>query len=85
MTRHLGDGQESSYVGQKHYRFWEILLSKHSLSFCAPERETNVAFPYKALKIWVKRFAEYLAYEIFHRPDSWQGFLYIYLLSFPRF
>ena len=26
-----------------------------------------------------------LSYELFHRPDSWQGFLYIYLLSFPRF
>ena len=32
VTRHLADGQESSYVGWKHYRFWEILLSKHSLS-----------------------------------------------------
>ena len=27
----------------------------------------------------------YEAYELLHRPDSWQGFLYIYLLSFPRF
>ena len=27
----------------------------------------------------------YLAYEILHRPDFWQGFLFIYLLSFPRF
>ena len=32
MTQHLADGRESSYVGQKYYRFWEILLSKHSLS-----------------------------------------------------
>ena len=28
---------------------------------------------------------EYLAYELSHRPDSWRGFLYIYLLLFPRF
>ena len=33
VTRHLADdGQESSYVGYKHNRFWEILLPKHSLS-----------------------------------------------------
>ena len=50
-----------------------------------PERDSNMAFPYKALLIWVKRFSEYLAYEILHRPDSWQDFLYTYLLSFPRF
>ena len=31
MTRHLADDQESSYVGYKHNRFWEILLSKHFL------------------------------------------------------
>ena len=42
---------------------------------CAPERETNIASPYKALQIWVKRFSEYLAYEPLHRPDSRQGFL----------
>ena len=27
-------------------------------------------------------FSEYLAYEILHRPDSWQGFLYIYIYIF---
>ena len=48
---------------------------------CAPERDTNMASPYKALQIWVKRFSEYLAYELLHRPDSWQDFLHIYLLS----
>ena len=47
---------------------------------CAPERNTNMAFPYKALKIWIKRFSKYLEYEIVHRPDYWQGFLYTYLL-----
>ena len=31
VTQHLADGLESCYVGQKYYRFWEILLSKHSL------------------------------------------------------
>ena len=30
-----------------------------------------------------KPFSQYLAFEIFHRPDSWQGFLYIYLFHFP--
>ena len=29
MTRHLDGGRESSYVGQKHYRFLESLPSKH--------------------------------------------------------
>ena len=32
----------------------------------------------------VLKISEYLAYELSHRPDSWQGFLYIYLLSLPR-
>ena len=50
-----------------------------------PQRDTNMASPYKALEKWVKRFSEYFAYELPHRPDSWQGFLFIYLLSFPRF
>ena len=52
---------------------------------CAPQRDTNMASPYKALEEWVKRFSEYFAYELPHRPDSWQGFLFICLLSFPRF
>ena len=30
-------------------------------------------------------FLRYLAYEILHRPESWQCVLYIHLLSFPRF
>ena len=52
---------------------------------CAPQRDANMASPYKALEKWVKGFSEYLAYELPHRPDSWQGFLFIYLLSFLRF
>ena len=32
VTQHLADCLESCYVGQKHCRFWGILLSKHSLS-----------------------------------------------------
>ena len=48
---------------------------------CAPQSDTNMASPYKALEKWVKRFSEYFAYELPHRPDSWQGFLFIYLLS----
>ena len=48
-----------------------------------PERDSNMAFPYKALLIWVKRFSEYLAYEILHRPDSWQGFCILTFFHFP--
>ena len=44
---------------------------------------TTLAFPYKALQIWIKRFSEYLAYELSQRLDSWRGCLYIYLHSFP--
>ena len=51
----------------------------------APQRDTNMASPYEALSIWVKRFSLYLAYEISHRPDSWWGLLLIYLLLFPIF
>ena len=51
---------------------------------CAPERNTNMASPYKALQIWLKPFPKYLAYDISYRPDSWRYFLYIHLLSFPR-
>ena len=32
-----------------------------------------------------KTFSEYLACELSHRPNSWRGFMFIYLLSFPRF
>ena len=42
-----------------------------------------MAFPYKTLLIWIKRFSEYLAYESLQRLDSWRGFLYIYLHYFP--
>ena len=51
---------------------------------CAPQRDPNMASPYKAVYIWAKCSCEYLVYELLHRPDSWQGFLYIYLLSLPR-
>ena len=30
-----------------------------------------------------KTFSEYLAYELLHRPDSWQDIFHIFLLSFP--
>ena len=46
---------------------------------------SSMASPYKALQIWVKHFLGYLVYELFLRPKSWRGSLYIYLLSFPRF
>ena len=49
---------------------------------CAPQRDVNIQ---SFIIIWVKRFSEYLAYEISYRPGCWWGLLYIYLLSFPRF
>ena len=30
----------------------------------------------------MKRFPEYLAYELSRRPDSWRGFLYINVILF---
>ena len=50
---------------------------------CVPRRDTNMASPYKAVYIWAKCSSDCLVYELLHRPDSWQGFLYIYLLSLP--
>ena len=44
---------------------------------CAPQMDTNIASLDKALQIWVKRFSEYLAYEISHKPDS-----FVYSSSF---
>ena len=120
VTQHLADGKESSYVGWKHYRFWEILISKHSLSqnkyyfnryrflkqgiHALIGKLKNRCFCWFVVAIFVplkgtqtcrlsiqsfinlgKTFSEYLTLEILHRPDSWRGFLYIYLLSFPRF
>ena len=46
---------------------------------------SSMASPYKALQIWVNHFLGYLVYELFLRPKSWRGSLYIYLLSFLRF
>jgi len=60
-----------------------MLLLVSGGHICAPQRDTNIAFPYKALQIWIKRFSKYLAYELSQRLDSWPGFLYIYLHSFP--
>ena len=60
--------------------FTSIKQMHVSVSF----RRPHMVFPYKALQIWLKRFSEYLAFQILYRPDSWQAFLYIYLLSFPR-
>ena len=106
VTGHLADGQESSYVGLKHYRFWEIenkyyfnlyefLTAKNSRisrktqkqmfllvsggHICAPE-STQTSWRLHTTLNFAKRFCEYLAYELLHRPDSWQGFLYNYPL-----
>ena len=63
----------------------QIFLLVSGGNICATPRDTNMASPYKALKIWVKPFSKYLTYEMLHRPDSLRGSLYVYLLSFPRF
>ena len=63
----------------------QIFLLVSGGHICVPQRDTNMASPYKALLIWVKRFSEYLAYELSHTPDSWRGFFYMYLLSFSSF
>ena len=93
MTRHLAGGRESSYGGQKHSLSKNSSISRKTQKqmfllvsgghFCAPERDTNMASPYKALKTWVKRFSEYLAYELLHRPDSWQAFCIFIFFHFP--
>ena len=38
----------------------QLLVSSGHI--CAPQRDTNMASPYNAFSIWVKRFSEYLAY-----------------------
>ena len=48
-----------------------------------PERDTNMAFPYKALQIQVNCFSQYLAFEKFHRPDSCKGFCIFIFFHFP--
>ena len=73
----------NSRISKKTQRQMYLLVSGGHI--CDPQRGTNMASPYKALEKWVKRCSEYLAFELPHRPDSWQGFLFIYLLSFPRF
>ena len=39
--------------------------------------------PYKNLKITVKYFSKYFAYEKLNQPDTWRASLYIHLLTFP--
>ena len=61
----------------------QMFLKVSGGQICAPQRDIIMASPYKALSIWVKRFSEYLAYELrqilgetfcififFHFPDS---------------
>ena len=51
---------------------------------CAPQRDTDMVYPYKALlQIWVKRFYDYLEYELSHTPVSWRGFLLFMFFIFP--
>ena len=65
----------NSRINRKTHRQTFLLVSGGHI--CAPQLYTKMAFLYKALQIWVKHFFKYLAYELSHRPDSWQGFLYI--------
>ena len=58
----------------------QIFLLVSGGHICAPQRDTKMASPYKALQIWVKRFSKYLPYKISHRPDSWRSLWHIYLL-----
>ena len=73
----------NSRTSRKTERQMYLLVSGGHI--CDPQRDTNMASPYKALEKWVTRFYEYFAYELPHRPDSLQGFSFIYLLSFPIF
>ena len=52
-------------------------------NICAPQRDTNMASPYKALEKWVKRFSECLAYELPHRPDFGKAFCLFISFHFP--
>ena len=63
------------------------LNNKCFCCICTPQGDTNMAALYNVYKLGYNAFSEYLAYEISHIPDSWQGFLYISscLFSFPRF
>ena len=40
----------------------QMFLLVSSGHICTPQSDTNMASPYNALSIWVKRFSEYLAY-----------------------
>ena len=93
VTQHLADSQESSYVGHKYYRFWEILLSKHSLAqnkyyfnlyeFLKQRIHSLVGKLKNRCFCWFgqKGFSKYLAYEIL--PDLILGKAFcMYLSSF---
>ena len=52
----------------------QMFLKVSGGQICAPQRDIIMASPYKALSIWVKRFSEYLAYELRHGeslPVDW--------------
>ena len=44
---------------------------------CAPQRDINMASPYKALSIWGKRFPYYLVKVLWHRHDYGEAFCYL--------
>ena len=60
-TRRNSSKSGVSRIMRESWQPWDV-----SVGFRRPSS------PYKALEICVKRFSEYLAYEILHRPDSCQ-------------
>ena len=50
----------------------QMFLLVSGSHICAPQRDVNIQ---SFIIIWVKRFSEYLAYEISYRPGCWWGLL----------
>ena len=55
------------------------------LKLCPSKRHQHGVSIQSLINLDKTFFRIYRIYEISHRPDSWRGFLYICLLSFPRF
>ena len=56
-----------------------------SVAMLVPLRGTPTWRLHTSLQIWIDQFCKFLAYEKWHRPQSWRGSFLIYLLSFTRF
>ena len=64
---------------------WLFGLPYKMPNFSKLESQLYEYLTMRAKKKLVIHFFRYLVYEIFLWPESWRGFLHIYLLSFPRF